>query len=259
MTVPDVSPKPGASPGIAGAPGPRGARPINRRGAFRVAFALLIIGCAALKPLPHPRAALRRIVAAGRAVRTLRAEFVCEKKLAVLKKPFDSAGYVALERPGRVRLSTLRPYRSEFILRGNRVLARAQGQRRWHGMQVKRRPGLREIMRQLGALSLGKTAAFTRNYRVQVFRIKPPAPPRAALFKGISAAHRRPLEMFLLRPSDRAVARVLRRMRLGFQARTHVLLFASIRTAGGDVTRYWFFHVRKNVPLAHALFFPRHT
>lgn len=93
--------------------------------ALAAAASLLLVAPAAaaerkggdsVPPPPEVRAVLDRLDAAQQAVRTLRADVVETRTMALLSQPERLEGQVSFERPGRIRWEYVRPDRRVYVL-----------------------------------------------------------------------------------------------------------------------------------------------
>ena len=205
---------------------------------------------------------LTAILKASEKVNTLQIDFVCSKHLQVLKRPFISGGRLFIARPNLVRFSTLWPYRSDWIVRNATVWSRAQGDKHWQQSSTSQRPGLGRMMMELANWSLGRTRALKSEYRVSERHGKAAALPAASEKGARRAAATQPssvLDIFKLTPRAKSERQVLSSLSLAFEPKTHRLYYIKISTAGGDITRYWFWRVEINVVLGRNIFAPSGT
>ncbi|NNM87948.1 MAG: hypothetical protein HKL95_05465 [Phycisphaerae bacterium] len=191
---------------------------------------------------------LQHILAAFRRMHGLAMYFICKKRLAVLKQPFISGGSIAMMQPDGVRFTTLWPYRSCFILHGNRVYMRTENNRRWHVGQGSRQEVVRRMMQEFARWSLGRAQDISRAYHVQetVGRVAVPPPPQAPRMPPRSKQRPFPksLRLFTLIPTSPTVRHAVKFIRLGFSGGHPQLRWIEIKLVGGNKSCYWLTHIR---------------
>ncbi len=196
------------------------------------------------------------------AVRAIRVNFRCEKKLQVLKRPFVSEGVITIARPNQVRFQTIRPYLSCYILTGHKVFSRNQTDRHWHTAQLDRRESLVMVMRQFAFWSLGKQRSIGKDYSVTMTRAALPPPPRLSGAQAGEPSRRtlpapsRAVELFSLTPRDSLLAKMIQRVQLGFPPKSPHLIFIRITSRHDNQSLYWFDHLRMNPHLPATCFKP---
>ncbi len=202
-------------------------------------------------------ARLRSKMIVMRKLHTWRAEFVCEKRLAVLRQPFISAGILAIGRPDNVRFATQKPYRSTVILTGNHIYLRSQTNRRWHKADPSRSKSLGFIMGQLAQWSLGHVGRLGKEYRISyamsALRIRPVTGPRRRSRPQKTAPTR---IVFTLVPRRGILSKAIRNLQLGFARHSSRLVYIAIHQVTGDATVYWLYKQEKNPPLPANYFKP---
>ena len=191
-------------------------------------------------------------------IRAIETRFACEKRLEALESQLVSFGVIWIGRPDSVRFSTQKPYLSELILHDGKVLTRNQHEPKWSRANQSSRPGLAAVMGQLAAWSIGETASIARFYQVSEAAGEVPAGPAGPDQPRTDAAPAKvePVDLYLLKPVDKAVAEVIRGIQLGIGRESHALQYVLIITAQGDETRYWFRDVRLNADLPPRVFAP---
>ena len=217
------------------------------------AVSILLLGQAAV---PDPLQQLSAHWAALKDVKTLSARFVCEKNLAALETPLNSEGRLWILKKdadkdnGAVRFSTETPYISELILADGKVFARSQHEEEWTKTNQASRPGLTAVMGQLGGWSTGDTSKIADMYAVTIGDPAniPPAPG--------AKTERRPIDAFLLTPTNKDLAKAVKQVTLALDSTSHYLYFIEITTQQDDITRYWFVDVQTNSPLPTDVFKP---
>jgi outer membrane lipoprotein-sorting protein len=132
---------------------------------------LALVACLCLPAVSSlaadPADVLARIAQAGKGVRTVRARFVQEKRLAMFRNPLVSKGEFTMAKPGRLRWEVLEPVRSGFLVNGR------QG-KRWfeedppEPFDVARDPVMGLVTGQLMAWASADTAALARDYVIEV-------------------------------------------------------------------------------------------
>ena len=184
--------------------------------------------------------ALINKISAMRHVKSWRANFICEKRLAVLRHPFISSGVMAVARPDHVRFDTRTPYRSCVILSGNTVFLRGQTNRHWHAAGQGRAQAIGLIMDQMAAWALGRTGSLQRNYRITGKSAAEPSPPEAVgnnpAKKGTAV---RMCTFFTLIPRHGLAGRAISRLTLGFLRHSARLAYFAIYQKNGDRQMYW--------------------
>ncbi|NNM85363.1 MAG: hypothetical protein HKL96_06380 [Phycisphaerales bacterium] len=115
------------------------------------------------------------------------------------------------------------------------------------------------MMMELADWSLGRTHALKSEYQVSERHGQAAAVP-AGTDKGAKAVAATQssgaLDIFTLTPRSTSERQVLSSLSLAFEPTTHRLYYIKINTAGGDVTRYWFWRVKINVALGRNTFAP---
>ncbi len=222
----------------------------------RIVFTLGLLGAWLTISLPAASAShlavldLKHILESFRRIHGLSMHFTCQKKLSVLKRPFVSSGSIAMIQPDRVRFTTRWPYRSCFILHGNRVYMRTQNNRRWHVGKGSRQQVVQQIMQQFAGWSLGHAEDISGAYHVQknasrVVVRPPPHAPRAQ-----SQLQQRPfphtLQLFTLIPKSRTVRRAVGAIELGFSGRHPQLRYIKMQLVHGNNSCYWLTDIQIN-------------
>lgn len=226
-----------------------------------IAVSLSVRITAAAVPRPdHGKTAadlLRSKMIVMRKLHTWRAAFVCEKHLAVLRRPFISSGIIAIARPNKVRFATQKPYRSSVILAGNHIYLRSQTNHRWHKADPSRSQSLGYIMGQLAQWSLGHVHRLGKDYRISyviaAFPIRPATGPqhRTATQKAASKC-----PLFTLVPRKGILSKAIRNLQLGFARHSSRLVYIAIHQVTGDATQYWLYKQEKNPSLPTEYFKP---
>ncbi|HUO07458.1 MAG TPA: outer-membrane lipoprotein carrier protein LolA [Phycisphaerae bacterium] len=186
-------------------------------------------------------------------VRTLSLRFFCEKDLAALETPLQSGGRVWIRKgengqEGAVRFSTEMPYISELILTDGKVYARSQHETDWTKTNQSSRPGLTAVMRQLGGWATGNASAIEDMYSVSRGDGVPAMP-------GAKDPESN-FDVFILTPSNKDLAKSVKRVTLGIDRTQHTLHYIEILTQQDDATKYWFFDVKANAELPPGVFKP---
>ena len=204
---------------------------------------------------------LQHILAGLRGVHGLAMDFICQKSLAVLKHPFVSGGSIAMMQPDRVRFTTHRPYRSCFILHGERVYMRTENNRRWHAGKGSRQQVVRRMMQEFASWSLGHARDISKAYHVQeaVGRAAVPPAPHMPRMRPRSKAKPFPksLRLFTLIPKSPTVRQAVHAIRLGFSGGHPQLRWIEIRLVHGNKSCYWLTHIRINPHFAPDEFQPK--
>ena len=235
----------------------------ERRRVVSVATLLLLAGAAVRGETPSSaqQALVARLVPM-KEVHTLKARFLCEKRLALLESPLESSGQVWIRRgeeaaDNGVRFSTEKPYVSELILTDGKVYARSQHEEEWAKSNQSSRPGLTAVMNELGAWATGDVGQITDMYSVAAGEAGAaiPAAPGADFFKGT----RPDAEIFLLTPTNADLAKAVKRITLGLDRKTGTLVYLEILTEQEDATRYWFGDVQTNGELPAGIFEPKNA
>jgi outer membrane lipoprotein-sorting protein len=186
-------------------------------------------------------------------VRTLSARFICEKNLADLETPLHSEGRVWIRkgengREGAVRFSTEKPYVSELILTDGKVYARSQHETEWTKTNQSSRPGLTAVMRQLGGWATGNASQIEDMYSVSRGDGMPAMP-------GAETPESN-ADVFVLTPSNKDLAKSVKRITLAIDRTQHTLHYIEILTQQDDSTKYWFHDVKTNAELPLDVFKP---
>ncbi len=204
---------------------------------------------------------LKHILADFRRVRGLAMHFVCQKNLAVLKQPFISGGSIAMMQPDQVRFTTKWPYRSCFILHGDRVDMRTENNRRWHVGRGSRQQVVRRMMQEFAGWSLGHASDISRAYRVQetIGRVAVPPPPHRPRMRTHSKPKPFPksLRLFTLIPTSATVRHAVKSIRLGFSGGHPQLRWIEMQLVHGNKSCYWLTHIRMNPHFAPDEFQPK--
>ncbi len=190
---------------------------------------------------------------------TLAARFICEKQLAALDTPLVSEGRLWIQKgsnaaEGAVRFSTEKPYVSELILTGGKVLARSQHEGDWTTTNQSTRPGLTAVMMQLGAWSTGNADKLNEMYAVTKSDAKIPNPPEGVAHTVVSSKVE--TNSFVLTPTNSDMLKAIKQLTLTLDHQDGSLLFLEIQTQQGDMTRYWFIDVKRNIFLPPNVFTP---
>ncbi len=201
-----------------------------------------------------PRDLLAAHLAALSSIKSLQTQFICEKRIAALEEPLVSGGTITIARPERLRFSTLHPYTSEIILDHGTLLLKSQHETKWTRTTNVTRPGLSAIMEQLTAWSLGDHAKLDETYEISQGTEIVPQPPTNNSATQPAEIKVHTLAMFVLKPIPPDVAKVIRSLMLGIDPTTHCLMFLQITTVDQDVTRYWFYDIKTNIPLSAITF-----
>jgi outer membrane lipoprotein-sorting protein len=209
-------------------------------------------------PAPDAAKTLIAHLAALKDTQNLEARFVCEKRLEALETPLISRGRLWIrkgdprEGQGAVRFSTEKPYVSELILARGKVLVRSQHESDWTQTNQSGRPGLAAIMAQLGGWSTGEPGKITEMYAIASSADPLPGmPPSSDTPRPPSA-----VDTFALTPTNKDLAKVVKRVAVAIDRSTHHLVFLEILTQQDDHTRYWFYDVKINVELPADIFSP---
>ncbi len=205
-----------------------------------VAMAVFLLHTSA-RPKPQPAAAtLIRKISAMRQVDSWRANFICEKRLAVLQHPFISSGVMAIARPDHVRFDTLKPYHSCIILAGRMVYLRGQTNRHWHTAALSRAQAISLIMDQMADWALGHTTGLQQNYRItRHVAAEPPQPDAGGGKTAKTKPSGRLCTFFTLNPRKGLPGRVVTHLTLGFIRHSARLVFFAIDQKNGDRQQYW--------------------
>jgi hypothetical protein len=229
----------------------------------------------AAAPAANPaRRQLITLLSAMRSVQAIKSEFVCEKKLQVLKKPFWSRGVITMARPRQVRFETIWPYKSCYILDVQHIYMRNESDRHWRKTTVNSQPAIGIIMRQFAAWSLGDAAKASSQYHIAMQRSRVPRAiiPNSQATRSIPAKHHaapvRMMRLFTLRPKDGVLARAIGELQLGFapvprkpaagagaESRRE-LKFIRIVSKNGDQSLFWLRHTVVNPLLKSNDFVP---
>ena len=218
---------------------------------------LLLLGACAAQgqtplaaTMPAAGVALDAHLAAMANIKTLQADFVCEKDLAMLESPLVSHGTLVIAKPQSVRFSTHKPYVSELILHDGKVLQKSQHETEWTRSDQSTRPGLNAIMGQLAGWSVGNAGKIGEFY--QVAWAEKPLPPVPGEKQSAGA-----VDTFLLTPTNADLLKVIKEMRLAFDAKSHQLLAVRFITQPGDTTTYWFSEPKIDGTLPADVFAPK--
>ncbi len=202
------------------------------------------------------RDALAAQLGALHSIKTLQADFVCDKRIAALEQPLVSGGTITVAGADQLRFSTLRPYVSEIILDHGKLLLKSEHETSWTRATSTGRPGLSAIMEQMAGWSLGDISKLDETYKVAgAAGSIPKAPGDSAATQAAMAKVSSPA-MFLLTPIKPELSKAVASLTLGVDPTTHYLLFLQLTTADQDVTRYWFYNIKTNAQLAPAIFSP---
>ncbi len=235
-------------------------------------FVLLPGGAALIARPSAPGAAngeLVKTLAAMRFVKSIQSEFLCEKKLRVLRKPFFSRGIITIARPRQVRFETIWPYRSCYILNGRHIDMRNESNSHWRASSVDLQPAIGIMMRQFAAWSLGSTGKVIQKYQVSVRRAARPVPRDAPA--GFASINHQPirstLALFTLRPLGGVLKEAIHEIQLGFaksagqgaarrQAAAKPLKYIRIVAKNGDQSIFWLRRTELNPQLKPQCFAP---
>ncbi len=213
----------------------------------------LALGAATTATAPADSlAALAAHLAAMKNVKTLQADFTCEKRMAMLETPLVSSGKVWIAKPGSVRFATDKPYVSEIILHDGKVLTKSQHENQWTRTDAGARPGLNAVMGQLAGWSTGEPGALAEMYDVTTATGE--IPPRPDSLDEKSAVVN--ADFFVLKPKNEVLAKSIKRILLAIDRQSHHLLHVEITTAQNDITRYWFHDVQLDAQLPADTFSP---
>lgn len=177
---------------------------------------------------------------------TLHARFICTKNLAALETPLVSQGELWIKRGDRagetsVRFSTEKPYTSELILTGGKVLARSQHETQWTTTNQSTRPGLSAVMSQLAGWSTGDPGKLTEMYEIK---------------RGAVPTGDQPADVYILTPTNKDMLKAIKEITLTIDVKTHTLIMLRIQTQQDDTTEYHFLAVEMNKELPKDIFSP---
>jgi outer membrane lipoprotein-sorting protein len=227
----------------------------KRFGRIAVSCFVVCVSLGAENPTA-PAHSLTAHLAALKDTRTLNAQFICEKRLALLETPLLSSGQLWIKKgdpkDGAVRFSTQKPYTSELILIDGKVHVRSQHETDWSRTNQSSRPGLTAVMSQLGGWSTGDPGKLTEHYAIATS-----ADPVPDLPAGAAKENNKPgADVYALTPTNKDLLKAVKKITLAIDQKSHHLLFIEILTQQDDVTRYWFFNVRTNADLPNDIFSP---
>ncbi len=173
------------------------------------------------------RALVRRVTEAQREVTTLRARFRQTKTSALLLDPAVSTGTFLFRAPDRVRWEYEAPDRMVVIFDGTVLTTWAPGSRRLDRVKVSARQ--RRFVRVLAGTQ--PLDDLLRHFRVTLAR-NPAGGDR-----------------LLLEPTEAALRRKVRSVRLDIDPRLHLPVAVEYVEADGDTTLYEFMDLRVNEPI----------
>lgn len=100
-------------------------------------------------------------------VEVLRGEFSQEKQMAGFNNPLRSQGSFLLARERGVVWTTLKPFPSEMVLTGDRILSRQRDGSRRIELDGRQQPALRSVNAMMFALMSGDVQALSASFQVE--------------------------------------------------------------------------------------------
>ncbi|HNQ72916.1 MAG TPA: outer membrane lipoprotein carrier protein LolA [Verrucomicrobiota bacterium] len=120
------------------------------------------------RPVADPQPILDRLQQKMAELRSVYLEFHQQRQLQLFAAPLDSEGAMLIDRPGRIRWETTRPYQS--ILLGNQQsVAQFEctgGQ--WNKLKLGFPQALKQVMEQMTLMHQGQFAVLTNHYTLTV-------------------------------------------------------------------------------------------
>jgi outer membrane lipoprotein-sorting protein len=200
---------------------------------------------------------------------TLTAQFICQKKLAALETPLLSRGQLWIQKgdakstDAAIRFSTEKPYTSELILTGGKVLARSQHETEWTKTNQSTRPGLTAVMSQLAGWSTGDPGKLTEMYDIKHSSVTLSFEETTEIQRPGAATQRTEkhtdTDLYLLTPTNKDLIKAIKQITFAIDPKTHFLLMLEILTQQDDTTQYHFYNVEANKPLPENIFSPNTT
>ena len=175
----------------------------------------LLLGASPVAPAPELLALKEKLAKTT----SLQATFVQKRHWAALKDPLVTEGSFSFRKPDQIRWKTLPPNESELILNGKRAQIRYPALGTEQEFDLGADPGMASVFDSILAV-----------LQADVDRLAP--------FYDLTIVKKSPLQLEL-KPRSEQVAKVVRRIELGFDAQlflTHVVLHES----GGDWTEIAF-------------------
>ncbi|MEW5773279.1 MAG: outer membrane lipoprotein carrier protein LolA [Thermodesulfobacteriota bacterium] len=194
---------------------------------------VLAVLAAAAARAGEPPGLLDRLERSMAGVRTVQAEFVQEKTLAMLREPLRAEGRLCYAAPDRLRWEYTAPEAQGFSMRGS-------AGRRWdpageaRGVDLARDPVLGPLAGELLAWVKFDLAHIRAAYAVEVLAEDPP--------------------VLRLRPQAPLLGRVLDRLDLAFAPDLRSVVRVEYREPDGDATAITFHHMVLDAPLGDGLF-----
>lgn len=183
---------------------------------------------------PELIALLERIEQAFSPVQSLEAPFTQEKHLAMFSEPATSEGVCLFIRPDRVRLETLRPFRSVLAVNGKSVAKYEFIRERWKKLEPGSPDAVLMVTGQIASWLEGRLRA------------------QGGLYAFSAVAGDR--IVLTLTPRHEKMRALIAAIDLEFPADLRQLAVITLHEPGGDYTRIRFDTPRQNVALPEALF-----
>jgi outer membrane lipoprotein-sorting protein len=174
---------------------------------------------------------LRRIQAHLGKVRTVEADFVQEKNLAMLSHTLVIRGHFALQKPDRLIWITRQPVRYAIRIEGEEVQQWDEDTNRVEIAHLGGDPTFKAVSEQIQAWFLGNYEALAKSYDVDVLS-------------------ENPLELGFTPSGDSMVAKMLKHVEITFSKDEQYIGRIAVDEVDGDTTTLQFINPRVNEPVS---------
>ncbi len=196
----------------------------------------LLLACRAL-PAATVDDYLAGLKASLGGLKTLQADFIQERSLAVFEDTLESRGRLAFASPDRLRWELEQPYHSVLLLNGAGVAKWDIEAGRVRRVQLGGKEALQAALGQILAMLRGDFASLKAGFDIR-------------LAQGRAGA----LDQLALKPKGPALARYLSELRFSIDPQRHRVTQLELLEPGGDATRVRFIHPLEDQPLDARLF-----
>ena len=199
---------------------------------FMLSFFFFTISPVSAKDNGKVSSLIHDVEAKAATVRTLTCTLKQERHLAIFSQPVVFQGYMALEKPDKLRWEFTSPIRSVFILNGSKAL-RCSGNTRPQCLDLNTNPLMHMVSKEIWNWVNGSYASLQKTYRI-ISRGQGPC--------------------ILLKAINPNIARVISSIRITFYPDSLQPSTVKIQEPGGDFTVISFSDYIINRPIKQSLF-----
>jgi outer membrane lipoprotein carrier protein len=170
-------------------------------------------------------------------LKTLQADFIQERSLAVFDEALQSQGRLCFASPDRLRWELRKPYHSVLLLNGSGVAKWDIDQGRAKRAKLGGREALQAALGQILAMLRGDFGSIKSGFSMQLALGKNGGP-----------------DLLSLKPKGQALGRYLSELKFTIEPQRHRVLELALLEPGGDATVVRFSHQVEDQPLDASVF-----